>query len=232
MGKRQIGQLQPFELVIALLLSELAAIPMQAPSIPLLNGIIPILVLVICQFLLSNLSLKSLKARRILTGSPNILIKNGKIDRDELAKTRLNLNDLLEMLRIANQPTLDEIAYAILETNGNLSIIPKSLYNNQPQPQTRQNHTPAQDPEPPHAQQKQKQQAAKQNKKHPQFPIALILDGEIDYTNLSIANKSESWLLNSLKQHHIDTIQEVFIVFINAQGKLIIQKKDGIKYEK
>jgi uncharacterized membrane protein YcaP (DUF421 family) len=126
MGKHQIGQLQPYELVITILISELAAVPMQDTDIPLINGIIPILTLLLIQITLSLLSLKSAKARRIICGGPSILIENGKIQQPELTKLRYNIIDLLEQLRLKDIPNIADVEYAILETSGKLSVIPKS----------------------------------------------------------------------------------------------------------
>ena len=126
MGKKQIGELEPFELVIALMISELATFPMQDIRIPILHAIIPIITLLFLQVATSLLELKSEKARRILTGTPSILIKNGKIDIAELRYQRFNINDLLEELRLKGYFNLSDIQYAILETSGELSILPKT----------------------------------------------------------------------------------------------------------
>ena len=126
MGKRQIGELHPSELVVTIMISELAAIPMQATSVPLIYGILPILTLIIAEVLFSYITLKSEKARSIISGKPSILIKNGIINENELRKLRFNLNDLLEELRINNYPNIKDVEFAILETSGQLSVIPKS----------------------------------------------------------------------------------------------------------
>jgi len=126
MGKRQIGQLQPFELVVTLLLSELAAIPMENPGIPLIYGLTPILTLLTAQVILSFISLKSERARSLICGTPNVLIENGKIMEHELQRLRYNLSDLLEQLRANNIPNVADVEFAILETSGQLSVVPKS----------------------------------------------------------------------------------------------------------
>ena len=125
MGKRQIGEMQPSELVVAIMISDLAAIPMQEVGIPLMSGIIPILTLIVMEILLSQLSLKNKKFRRLMTGKPNVIIHNGKILKDEMKKIRFNMDDLNEQLRIQGYTGISEINFAILETNGQLSIIPK-----------------------------------------------------------------------------------------------------------
>ena len=126
MGKRQIGQLQPFEIVITVMISDLAAMPMQDNRIPLAFSAIPMIVLVILQILSSTAQLKSEKARELLSGKPTIIIEHGRIDMDALKEERININDLLEELRLKNFYNIKEIEYAILETSGQLSIIPKT----------------------------------------------------------------------------------------------------------
>ena len=121
MGKRQIGQLQPFELVIAIMISELASVPMQNTGIPLINGIIPILTLLVAQITMSFISLKSTKARGVICGKPSILIENGRINEKELRKEMYTINDLLEQLRIKNFQNIADVEFAILETNGQLA---------------------------------------------------------------------------------------------------------------
>lgn len=125
MGKRQIGEMQPSELVVAIMISDLASIPMQDIGIPLLSGVIPIFTLIIMEIALSQISLKSRKFRRILTGKPSVIIHNGKMLREEMEKIRFNTDDLKEQLRIQGYVKTDDIQFAILETNGQLSIIPK-----------------------------------------------------------------------------------------------------------
>lgn len=125
MGKRQVGEMQPSELVVAIMISDLASIPMQDVGIPLLSGVIPIFTLIVIEIALSQTSLKSRKFRKLLTGKPSVIIHNGKILRDEMEKLRFNHDDLKEQLRIQGYVGIKDINFAILETNGQLSIIPK-----------------------------------------------------------------------------------------------------------
>lgn len=125
MGKRQVGEMQPSELVVAIMISDLASIPMQDVGIPLLSGVIPIFTLIIVEIALSQISLKNRKFRTFLTGKPSVIIHNGKILRDEMKKLRFNHDDLTEQLRIQGYVSIKDINFAILETNGQLSIIPK-----------------------------------------------------------------------------------------------------------
>lgn len=128
MGKRQIGELQPSELVVTILISELAAIPMQDLNRPITNGVITILVLVLLEILLSTLTMKSMFFRKLFEGKSAIIIKNGKIDQKMMKKLRITIDDLLEGLRQAGNFSVDEIDYAIMETNGKISIQEKSDY--------------------------------------------------------------------------------------------------------
>ena len=196
MGKRQIGELQPFELAVAILISELAAVPMQNTGIPLINGIIPILTLLIAQMALSFISLKSIKARGIICGKPSILIANGIIQEAELKKEMFTLNDLLEQLRISNTPNISDVEFAILETNGQLSVIPKS----------------------------QKRAISAEDLNIPTnyegLPLSLIVDGSINYDNLKIANLDTTWLLGELKKLGIDKPEKILFASLDCKGNL------------
>ena len=204
MGKRQIGQLQPFELVIALMISELAATPMQNTGIPLFHGIIPIITLLVLQVLISTLQLKSEAARLIFCGQPSILIEKGKINIKELKNNRLNLNDLLEELRLKDYYNLDDIEYAILETGGQITIIPKSEL----EPATR----------------KDLNIKSSQN----MMPVTLVLDGKVNDRNLKLIKKDKSWLNKQLNKNNISSADQIFLALLDSQGKFAYQlKKEG-----
>ena len=140
MGKRQIGEMQPSELVVAIMISDLATIPMQETGIPIFSGIIPIFTLIIMEILLSQFSLKNKKFRRLMSGKPNVIIHNGKLIKSEMKKIRFNKDDLKEQLRIQGYTGIKNIHFAILETNGQLSIIPKAQ-NKQSDTEDEQNIT-------------------------------------------------------------------------------------------
>lgn len=131
MGKRQVGQLEPTELVITLMISDLATIPLTHVSIPLVYGIVPILTLIILEATFSFVELKSRRFRKIMSGTPVIIIKDGVICEKELERLRFNFDDILEMLRMQGSCDIKEIKYAILETSGNLSVIQKKIQNNE-----------------------------------------------------------------------------------------------------
>ncbi len=201
MGKHQIGQLQPFELVITIMISELAAVPMQDTDIPLLHGVIPILTLLFIQISLSILSLKSEKARKIICGGPSILIEKGKINQDELTRLRYNITDLLEQLRLKNMPNIADVEYAILETSGKLSIIPKSL-KRPVNPEDLDLDIP-----------------------YEGLPITLIVDGVLKETNLSRLNLTQEWLRYELNKNGLQDWKQVFLASIDSSGRLYLQPK-------
>ncbi|MGE4282522.1 MAG: DUF421 domain-containing protein [Clostridia bacterium] len=201
MGKRQIGELQPSELVVTIMISELAAIPMQETGIPLLNGIIPIITLIIAEVFLSYITLKSQKARDIISGTPSVLIENGKIHEKEMEKLRFNMNDLLEELRVNNCPNIADVEFAILETSGQLSVIPKS----QKKPVTAEDiNIPT---------------------KYEGMPLTLISDGKVNYNNLKKTNLDREWLVKELSKFEITDLSNVFFASLDTQGNLYYQAK-------
>ncbi len=203
MGKRQIGQLQPFELAIAIMISELAAVPMQNTGIPLINGIIPILTLLAAQISMSFITLKSTRARSIICGKPNILIENGKINEENLRKEMYTLNDLLEQLRIEGSPNIADVEFAILETNGQLSIIPKS----QKRPLNPED--------------------LNISTKYEGLPLDIIVDGNINYKNIIKANLSEGWLKEELGKFGVKSLKDILFASLDSDGNLYYQKKLG-----
>ena len=201
MGKRQVGEMQPYELVITILIAELAAIPMEDTDIPLLRGLIPIVILLALQVGLSELALFSEKARKIICGCPSIVISQGEIDENELRKIRVNLNDLLEQLRNKNYPNISDVHYAILETNGQLSVIPKAGLA----PVT----------------------PADLNLFPPTggLPINLVLDGVLNEANLRLAEITKEQLLLHAEKRGIKSIEELFFANIDETGALHLQAK-------
>lgn len=202
MGKRQIGELSPSELAVAIMISELASIPMQETNVPLLNGIIPILTLIILEIGLSFATLKSKKARDLFTGTPSILVHKGKIVQKEMEKLRFNVDDLLEELRLNNFPNISEVEFAILETNGQLSIIPKS----EKKPLTPFDMNIAVSPS--------------------NLPYTIISDGKINNFNIEKSNKNLNWLKNTLEKNNIKDPKEVFFMNVSDDGSIFIQKYD------
>jgi uncharacterized membrane protein YcaP (DUF421 family) len=205
MGKRQIGQLQPFELVIILMISELAVIPSQDSGIPLVAGLFPVLILLLLGLAISEIALKSEKARGIICGTPTILINKGQILEAELRKLRYNLSDLLEQLRVKNLPNIADVEYAILETNGQLSVIPKTGKR-------------------PVNPQDLKLQVTSEG-----LPLSLIMDGKLQHKNLEKSGVNIQWLNKELAKANVPDMKSVFFASINSERKLYIQQKANPK---
>lgn len=203
MGKQQIGQLQPFEFVAALMISELATIPMEDSGAPLYTGVVPVIVILTLQTLFGYISLKSNRFRRLLSGAPTIVIKDGRILEKELAKSRYNLNDLLEQLRIKDSHNLDEVAYAILETNGELSVIPKAQYSTVTLSNLQMTPTPT------------------------VYPAVLILDGQVQTDTLQELNLSLGDIMHQLQPFDIHLPEEALLAIRNTQGEIFAQKKEA-----
>jgi uncharacterized membrane protein YcaP (DUF421 family) len=174
MGKRQIGQMEPTEFVVAMLIADLAAVPMQDGAIPLLSGIVPLLTVLGLELTVSFLVMKSLRLRRCLWGRPVILIDNGKVLQDNLRRTRVTIEELMSHLRQKDVLDLGSVQYAILETDGNLSVFPY--------PQKR----PA------------SAQEAGIPVKQQSLPVTVINDGKLSREALKQAGKDMVWLNKTL----------------------------------
>ena len=179
MGKRQVGQLQPYELVLALMVAEIAAAPLENVATPMLHGLVPILGLLVLHGLCTALSLKSLKLRRILNGVPGVVIREGVIDSRQMQRMAYTVTDLLEELRGQGYEDVSRIHTAILETNGRLSVFPKASFA----PIT------ANDLKLP------LQQA--------RTPLLLISDGIIQYRHLQESGHDPAWLMQQLSRVRI-----------------------------
>ena len=201
MGKREIGQLQPFELAISIMIADLATIPMTEIGIPIFNGIIPILGLLLMHLIISIINLKSLKGREIICGKPTILIYRGKIDEKALKKERFTINELQEKLRGNNIVNLGDVEYAILETSGEVTIIQK--------PEKRGTIPEDFNIKP----------------DYEGIPYDLVIDGKIMNQNLKILEKNYSWLKKQVEKFGIKP-EEALIVTIDGKGQIFCQKKE------
>lgn len=201
MGKREIGQLQPFELAISIMIADLASIPMTDIGVPITNGIIPILGLLVMHLIISIINLKSIRAREIICGKPTILIYRGKINEKALIKERFTINELEERLRGNNVINLGDVEYAILETSGQVTVIQK------PEKRTTIpedfNITP----------------------EYEGIPYDLVIDGKIMYDNLKAIGKNEEWLRKQVEKFKFKP-EEALIVTIDGKGQIFCQKKD------
>jgi len=196
MGKRQIGQLQPFELVIAIMIADLASTPMESLDTPLWRGVMPLLTTVALHQLFTLLSLKSQRLRAFFSGRPTVVIRNGRIDDKALEKLCFNLNDLLEELRAGGILTPTEVGTAIMETSGKLSVFPKS--QNRPA-------TPA-DLDIPTG--------------YEGIPLTLVMDGKMSRSNLQLCQKDEKWLKGQIKKLGLSGPEEVLLGYMDTDGKL------------
>ena len=201
MGKRQIGQMEPSEFVVTMLVANLASIPMQDGAIPLFSGVIPILTVLGMELLLTALSMGNLFIRKLLCGKPVILIENGIILQDKLRLTRITLDELTGHLREKDILDPRTVQYAILETNGNLSVFPYAK------------HMPASA--------KDAGIAAKDQ----YMPITIISDGKLLTENLKTAGKDHLWLETVLAQYDA-TRQNTFLLTVDKQDKIIFYPKE------
>lgn len=201
MGKREIGQLQPFELAISIMIADLASIPMTDAGVPISNGIIPILGLLVMHLLISIINLKSLKAREIICGKPRILIYRGKIDEKALKKERFTINELQERLRKSNVMNLGDVEYAILETSGDLSVIQK--------PEKR-NTIP---------------EDFQITPEYEGISYDLVIDGKIMKDNLKKIGKNYQWLKKQIEKFNMKP-EEALVVTYDGKGQIFCQKKE------
>lgn len=202
MGKREIGQLQPFELAISIMIADLASIPMTEIGIPITNGIIPILGLLIMHLIISIINMKSIKAREIICGKPRILIYRGKIDEKALIKERFTINELEERLRGNNIMNLGDIEYAILETSGQVTVIPKPEKRNVIAEDL--NITP----------------------EYEGISYDLVVDGKVMNKNLKKIGKDYNWLKKEVRKFNMNP-DEALIVTYDGKGQIFCQKKEN-----
>ena len=201
MGKREIGQLQPFELVISIMIADLASIPMTDPGVPIFNGIVPILGLLAMHLVITVLNLKSVNIRKFTCGKPTILMYRGKIDEEAMKKERFTISELQERLRGKDVFNLGDVEYAILETNGEISVIQK--------PEKR-NTTP---------------EDFNINPEYEGLPYDLVVDGKVMYENLKKIGKNEKWLANQIKKFNTKA-EDVLIATIDGKGNFFCQAKE------
>ena len=202
MGKRQVGELEPSELVLALLIADLAAVPMQDFGIPLLTGLIPILTLLCLTMALSVLTMRSVRFRAVLCGRPSVIVENGKLRQNEMKKNRFTLDELMEELRMQGITDLSTVKYAILETNGQLSVLPYTAQ--QPVTAQQMGLTP----------------------QEPGLPMVIINDGRLITRSLYSRGLNEEWLEKQLRQHHVKGTQDVFLLTVDEENRVYLSKKE------
>lgn len=223
MGKRQIGELQPYEFVITIMISDLAALPMQDTKFPLLLGIIPIITLLLMKTLLSQLQLKSQFARKIIDGEPTILIFKGKINFLGIKKQQINIDELMEEIRLSGYFDLNEIQYAILENNCQLSILPTSQSSSGGGTQKSDSDASVSTPA-------KKDSSSSSSHQEPMLPKILVMDGKVNKNALTTLGKDEEWVKKVLRNHNIHSIKDVLLALYDTKGKFQYQLYDD--YEK
>lgn len=200
MGKSELSEMSPFQLVIIFMIAELAAIPIESTSAPLLNGVAAIFALTFLQTLISMISIKCEWFKNLINGKPSILIENGEINQKELRALRITLNDLLEQLRIQNIAALSDVEYAVMESNGELSVIPKAGKK----PLTPSDLGIIKDPG--------------------SLPLVLISDGVVYKKNLDKLSLTETKFKRLLTANKIHSFKEVFLAFSDEEKVLHIYK--------
>ncbi len=202
MGKRQVGEMEPSEFVVTMLVANLASIPMQDGGIPLYSGLVPILTVLGVELVLSALSMRSVKLRQLLCGKPVILIEKGKVLQRNLRSTRITLDELTELLRGKDVLSPETVQYAILETNGNLSVFP--FPEEMPASAKDAKIAPAQ-----------------------QFlPYTLIADGYLYRENLHLAGRDDRWLCRQLQKRKA-TVASTWLMTVDESGHIFWQEKEG-----
>jgi uncharacterized membrane protein YcaP (DUF421 family) len=202
MGKREIGALSPFDLVVTIMIAELAALPMENPDISMVDALVPIFTLTVAEIAVSYITLKSDRMRALLTGTPSIIIRSGEIIESEMRRTRYNLSDLLLQLRLKGIANIADVEVAILETNGELSVFPKS----QRRPVVPADLGVETEPE--------------------GLPLVIIADGVVNKANLRYAGLDHGWLITQLRQQGIDSVDDVLLASLDAVGHLFVQRKN------
>jgi len=200
MGKRQLGEMEPMEFVVTMLLANLAAVPMQETGIPLLSGLVPILVVLSMELLLSVLVYHSVGARKLLCGKPVILMENGRLLQKNLKKTRITPDELTEFLRMEGVVDLSSVKYAILETGGQISVLPyaKCKPANAKAAGVRVEDTP--------------------------LPVTVISDGQVLEENLPKLGKNRGWVAEVLSGYGC-TVRDVYLLTAEPSGKLYFCRK-------
>ena len=202
MGKRQLGEMQPFELVITLIIADLATIPMAETALPMLQGIIPLITLVCIHYLICLLSRKSVTIRRLFSGKPVILLDPNGINYENMKKVNMNFNDLMEGLHSAGYFNLEELLYVILQTNGTMTIVNRSQFS----PITASD--------------------LKIDKEKATLPIIIVENGKMMNENMKLASIDKDFILKHTKNLGIKTIKSILILTLNNNGKMYVQAKN------
>lgn len=205
MGKRQLGEMELSEFIVAALIADLAATPLQDIGIPLINGLVPIIALFTLETIIAGISMKSIKLRKIFFGTPEIMIKNGKISEERMKNNRFTLDELMQELRNNGLPNASTVEYAILETNGKLNIILKA--EEQPVTPKLMNITA----------------------ESPGYAHIIINEGRILTNNLKLLGRDENWLNKELKSLNMPSAQDIYLFTLSDNGNVYCQPKEKSK---
>ena len=203
MGKRQVGEMQPFEFVITLIIADLATIPMSEISVPIVHGLIPIIGIIILHYFICLLSRKSMKARYIISGRSAIVINPNGINYKELKALNMTIDDLIEALRVSDVFNLEDVAYAIMETNGKLCVIKKSQTENVTREDLKIQPEPA------------------------SLPVSIIMDGKLMKENVTLTKLSDDILNEALTKSGAKAIKDILLFTLDANGNVFVQAKNG-----
>lgn len=208
MGKRQVGEMQPFEFVITLIIADIATIPMSEISVPILHGIVPIFSIIIMHYFICLLSRKSMRARYLISGRSAIVVNPSGINYKELESLNMNLDDLIEALRCSDVYNLDDVAYAIIETNGKLCVIKKSSVETVTRGDIKLTSPPA------------------------SLPVSIIMDGKLMKENVTLTKLTEEQINECVSKTTAKTIKDIMIMTITANGDVYIQdyKNDALSF--
>lgn len=213
MGKREIGKLSVFDLVISIMIAEIAVIVIESTDKSLWTAIAPMLVLSLVQIGIAFLSLKSAKLRALVDGKPSVLIRNGRLNRQEMRKQRYNLDDLMSQLRESGVADVGAVELAVLESTGKLSVIKKEDW---PREATSKDEA---------AGEGQMNVDSFPKVRYELLPLALVLDGQVQDDNLEGMGKTRFWLKKELSGYGVDSFKDVFFCSIDHRGKLYVDKK-------
>ncbi len=204
LGKRQIGDLEPSELVLTLIISDLAAVPMQDFGIPLVNGVFPILILLCLSMLISHFSLKSIRFRAWVCGRPTLVIREGKILQKNMAHTRFTVDELYEELRQQGYSDISDVKYAVLETSGQVSVLP--FTKAAPVTPETMGLTPPD---------------------NVTLPVMIISDGHVMEENLTACGYDRKWLEQELKRRQLTSPRQAFLMTVDQTGNVVCVAKEG-----
>ena len=202
MGKRQIGQMQPFELVLTLIIADLATIPMAESSVPVLHGVIPLLTLVVVHYFLTLISKNSIKFGNFISGKPVIVINPKGIDEKALHSLNITVDDLFDAIRGAGYFNLEEVQYAIMETNGTVNVLPKAEFS----PVVNKD--------------------LKLKIEETSIPVTLVSEGKLMKNNINLAGVDLPFIEKFMKKAGIDKISKVLVLTLNKSGTVYIQEKN------